>query len=584
MRHDRSSARLAVSGWPWLLALLVTAPLLAPGFVLSYDMVFVPRQDLLPASLGLSGPLPRAVPMDAVVALATTVVPGQVLQKVVLVGLLAMAGWGAARLVPTDSLAARTAAASWYVWNPYVAERLVLGHWALLVGYASLPWLVRAAWAVRSGDQARAEVGLLAALVPSALVPSGGLVALLTVVPVLLVRPGRREWRALGLVVGAWTLLNAPWWLPGLLHPGRGLSGSTGGEVFAARAEGVVGTIGSLLGLGGVWNAEVVPTSRELGAAAIWLVLVLVVAGFGVRPLVRATGPGGVGLLVAAGTGLVLAAAGALPGLSDALGWVVQSVPGGGLLRDGQKLVAPLAVAESVAFGLGCVRLTERLSQTPGRALRTMLVLVPLLAMPDLAWGVAGRLQPVPYPGDWSSVRSALAQHPDSGDVVSLPWQAFRAFGWNDRRVLLDPAPRYLPTTVVVDDTLLVGGVAVSGEDPRAAEVDAALATGRPAVETLPALGVGWLLVEHGTPGAVDPGLLDGAATVYAGHDLTLLRLAPTTSPPLPAWAPAVVVVDVVALLLAVVLVACVAWSNLRRGRAPTARVRTAIEPPSEVP
>ncbi len=32
-----------------------------------------------------------------------------------------------------------------YVWSPFVAERLVLGHWPVLVGYAVLPWVVDAA-------------------------------------------------------------------------------------------------------------------------------------------------------------------------------------------------------------------------------------------------------------------------------------------------------------------------------------------------------------------------------------------------------------------------------------------------------
>lgn len=582
MRHDRSSARVAVAGWPWLLALLVTGPLLAPGFVLSYDMVFVPRQDLLPASLGLSGPLPRAVPMDALVAFATTVVPGQVLQKMVLVGLLGMAGWGAARLVPSDSWAARAAAASWFVWNPYVAERLVIGHWALLVGYASLPWLVRAAWHVRSG-QPRAQLSMLALLVPSALVPSGGLVALLTVLPVLAVRPARREWRAMGLVVAGWLVLNAPWWLPGVLHPARGMSGSTGTDVFAARAEGIVGTVGSLLGLGGIWNADVVPTSRELVVAAVWLLLVLVVAGFGVRPLLDQTGAAGIGLLVAGGLGLLLAAAGALPGVRDLLGWVVHSLPGGGLLRDGQKLLAPLAVAEAVTFGLGCVRVTERLSAGGARALRLALVVVPLLAMPDLAWGAAGRLQPVDYPGDWQAVRSILQQDPSGGDVVSLPWQAFRSFGWNDDRVLLDPAPRWLPRTVVVDDTLVVGGVSVSGEDPRAQAVADALATRRPAVQTLPPLGIGFVLVEHGTPGDYPTRLLDGAEPVHQGQDLTLLRLGPASSPALPSWAPAVLVADGLAALLAVALTCGAAWSNRRIGTGAPARLRPSSGSSNEV-
>ena len=69
-RRDRTPwpARLLALG----IALVVTGPALGPGFVLLRDMVFVPRQDLDLDALGLSGGLPRAVPVDAVTALLTT--------------------------------------------------------------------------------------------------------------------------------------------------------------------------------------------------------------------------------------------------------------------------------------------------------------------------------------------------------------------------------------------------------------------------------------------------------------------------------------------------------------------------------
>ncbi len=552
--RDKSAAkawpRFLVGAWPWLLALAVTAPLLAPGFVLSYDMVFVPRQSLVPEALGLGGPLPRAVPVDAVLALVTQVVPGALIQKAVLVLLLGFAGWGAATLVPSNSPVARLAAATWYVWNPYVAERLVLGHWTLLVGYASLPWLVRAAIDLRHGHPG-AQLRVVALLVPSALAAGPAVIALLTVVPVLAYRPDARLARRLGVTGAGWVVLNAPWWLPALLHPTSGLSPDGGVAAFAARAEGPVGTLGSVLGLGGVWNADVVPDSRGLVTAALFLVVLLAVSALGLRPLVSGLGGGGAGLVVAAGVGLTVALLGAVGPLHEALGWAVTSLPGAGLVRDGQKFLAPFALAQSLAFALGCVAVGRYLGAGAGRVVPAALLLLPLAVLPDLAWGVGGRLQPVDYPDDWAVVRQLVADEPDTGDVVALPWQSFRAFGWNGGRVVLDPAPRWLTTTVVVDDTLTVGGQSVGGEDPRAAEVGTILGSGLPLAEALPPLGVGWVLIERGTPGSLDRESLAGATTVFSGADLELVRLGPTTSPDLPPWAPAVVVVDLLAVMVA---------------------------------
>src|SRR5687767_6796893 len=142
---DGAWTRPESSPWParalaLVVALLVTAPALGPGFVLLRDMVFVPRQDLDLAALGLGGTLPRAVPIDSVMALLTAVVPGHLVQKAVLVGIVLAAVLGAARLVPAGPDGRRGLAGAVaglvYGWSPYLAERLLMGHWTLLLAYA----------------------------------------------------------------------------------------------------------------------------------------------------------------------------------------------------------------------------------------------------------------------------------------------------------------------------------------------------------------------------------------------------------------------------------------------------------------
>jgi len=38
-----------------------------------------------------------------------------------------------------------------FTWTAYVAERLLIGHWSVLVAYACLPWIVAAGLRVRAG-------------------------------------------------------------------------------------------------------------------------------------------------------------------------------------------------------------------------------------------------------------------------------------------------------------------------------------------------------------------------------------------------------------------------------------------------
>ena len=63
---------------------------------------------------------------------------------------------------------------------------------------------------------------------------------------------------------------------------------------FAARADTPFGSVGSLLMLGGGWNAQTVPKGYGGAWSALWLAVVIVaLAGYlARRPARRAAGPG----------------------------------------------------------------------------------------------------------------------------------------------------------------------------------------------------------------------------------------------------------------------------------------------------
>src|SRR5579859_1539787 len=124
------------------LGLLAVGPGLRRGYLLTYDMVFVPREPFAAALPGLAPP--RAVPSDLVIAVASRIVPGDVFQKIVLLPIFVLGCAGVASLLDREPVLARLAGGVFYAWNPYVGERLIIGHWALLLGYAGLPWALRA--------------------------------------------------------------------------------------------------------------------------------------------------------------------------------------------------------------------------------------------------------------------------------------------------------------------------------------------------------------------------------------------------------------------------------------------------------
>jgi hypothetical protein len=241
------------------------------------------------------------------------------------------------------------------------------------------------------------------------------------------------------------------------------------------------------------------------------------------------------------------------------------------LLRDGQKFLIPYALVVALGFALGAERLADRLARrfepAAGRVLLTSAVLLPIVLLPDLAFGGAGALRPVRYPADWDAVATRVAAAP--GEVLSLPFEGYQRYAWARGAVVRDPAPRYLDAPVLMNDALRVGTVTVDGESPRVAQAREHLAAGRPAA----ALGVRWVLVRRESTGDPPASVLTGLDLAYDGPHLRLWEN------PSPAAATAPVagrrVPALVAHLFAATIMIFVAVALLRTRRRPWYRPRT---------
>lgn len=526
--HASGRAHLGVFLTVLASACLVLGPvLLSRGYVLVGDMTFVPRQPWKPMWLGLDGSLPRAVPADAFVSVISYAVPGDLLQKALLLGVLVLGGWGVVRLLEGLTPTARAGGALLYVWNPYVYERLAIGHWGLLLGLAALPWVVGAAHRVRErvpGSLPSLWLWLAVAAFSS---PTGGVVAAL----VALVMSVARSARAWNLKVAVTVVvLNLPWIVPGAL--GHAAASDPGGvQAFAARADTPLGVLGSLAGLGGIWKTSIVPDERAswvFAGAAVVVSAVALVALWRSRPgsVQPVLGVGRNRLLTCAVAGLALAW---LP-TTSAGAWVLEELiersPGAGLLRDSQKWLMPFVLVVAIGFGVLLDRLAVRLrghDEVLGWLLLPLAAL-PVLLLPGLAWGQTGGLRAVEYPHEWQQVAARLeAAGAEDDRVAVLPWSAYVRYRWNDNRAALDPAIRFFPGEIVTNnDLVLADGRVVRGEDSRGRAIGAAVEAGKPLAPVLRAQGVRWALVEKGVPSS-HPVVAPDGVVVHDGHELTLV-------------------------------------------------------------
>ncbi len=239
-------------GYALVLVLLLAAPLLRPGYLLLRDAVSTPRSYVSANALGLTS-APRATPQDFAVALASHLVDGGVVVKALLLLGLWLAGWGAARLVATALPAAGAAgqfvAITLAIWNPYVAERLLQGHWSLLVGYGCLPWVATAMLTMRTtvGAGWFGLFGLAFWVALAGLTPSGLLLAA-TVAVVCVAMPARA---------------------PALAMWGRGVGLRAGGCAALADGVGAGLVVDQPHGSQSAWGYRVRAT-RRTGAGHAW--------------------------------------------------------------------------------------------------------------------------------------------------------------------------------------------------------------------------------------------------------------------------------------------------------------------------
>jgi hypothetical protein len=474
---------------------VVTGPLLAPGYLLLRDAVSTPRSFLSDAALGLSDAAPRALPQDFAVALASQIVDGGVVVKALLICGLWLAGWGGARLaaavLPDAGVPGQVVAATLAVWNPYVAERLLQGHWSLLVGYGCLPWVAATVLRMRiSGRPLRAEICALVFWTALAGLTPTGLMLAATVALVCSFGPGSGRSRGLcasvSLVVAF--LAALPWLTAAVVAGSLSSSQAEGVPAFAARAEPGLATLGSLASLGGIWNGDAVPSSRTTLFAVVAAVVLLGVVAAGLPVVIRT--PSAVPLLVLAAAAVVVPALMATtPGLA-AVEATVRALPGLGVLRDAQKWVALAVPGYTLAAAAAVMTLRRWM---PAFAAAAVCSLALIATLPDLAWGVGGKVVAVQYPAGW--VAAAATINADPRPVAMLSTGSMREFPWAGDAPVLDPLPRWVRADVLTTGDLTISGRLVPGEGGRARDVERLLATGADAA-ALASAGVGWLVTE----------------------------------------------------------------------------------------
>ncbi len=456
-----------------LLALAIMLPLLWPGYILTLDMVFTPH-------LPMPEQMSSSYLFHAALHYLNLVVPSQIIEKLLLFIILLLSGMGMFYLVryiqtsrsDVDEVAVWGAYVGgfFYMVNPFTYSRFMAGQYAVLLGYALLPFFARALLrflAVPTFERV---------LVLSMWLTVIGIVSVHTLglAAVLIVMSGLSYiWRypkrwilpiVYGLIGLAIFVLASGYWLwplvKGTSNQGQAVAAFTVNDqtAFATTGDGLVGKLGNVLQLQGFWaetqGMYLLPQDQLPGWGLV-LIVFWAICGFGVRWLWRNYRAlavvfccAGLAALIVAITGT--GSAGALAGF-----------------REPHKFVGLLAMAYALFAGLGTAAIlawAKRKNYLLASGLTFVLILIPVLLTPTMFWGFAGQLAPRHYPDDWFALNSYLAADSDDFSVLSLPWHGYMHYQFAGR-VIANPSEDFFDKPVIASNELEFNGAAPTFPD-----------------------------------------------------------------------------------------------------------------------
>lgn len=467
-----------------LMTAAIMLPLLAPGYILTLDMVFTPELRM-----------PDAISNDwlwhTFLHVLNVVIPSQILQKLILVSIPLLAGIGMHRLVeyirsqstalqklgPAEQWAVYSAGV-FYAANPFTYSRFMAGQYAVLLGYALVPFFAKAllSFIIAPSKRAIRTVVLYALVISIISIHTLGSLAIITVVCAGVALWSQRHnlniikqyvpLAAAGALI--FILASSYWLLP--LTVGQGNTAHTI-QQFDASHTAAFATVGgtelarivNVLNLHGFWlepyGRYLIP-QQEAGWGTLRLLLWIVVGGGLIvcwrRARSVAVAVGLIGLIA------VVLATGVPASLLTALGY-----------REPHKFAGLVAGVFAVALAFGGLWLLNRAKQK-SESLYTLvasgLLLVVILFTPTMYWGFGRQLTPRHYPADWFTLNQRLNAEPGTFQTLFLPWHQYMSFNFAGR-VIANPAQRFFDRPMLVSTDPELGHIKPDEQDKSIAQL-----------------------------------------------------------------------------------------------------------------
>jgi hypothetical protein len=484
-----------ISGWQPLalitvLAWLIMAPLLRPGFVFALDMAPTPVWRL-PHSVTSS------YPFYALMHTLNIVVPGDILQKLLLIVIFLLAGLGMyylyqkieATTPEAGSLYGAYFAAIFYVINPYTYSRFMAGQFAVLLGYALIPWFTRSLLRMAEAPDGRKAIGtgLWAAAIGIVSIHSLGLAAIVTITSLCLAAWRHRDNKpvlkklsgATALLGVVFVVLSCYWLVPLIMGSGstsaaiRGF-GAGDQQAFATLGDSAVSRLAHITHLQGFWAEQYGLYHPSQTIKPLWwlgwlLLFCLIIAGF-IRYLRKGKRAEVVLLTVVASIAALLAAGIFVTWLSNYL-----AVFAG--YREPHKFTGLVVLAYAILAGSGVTWLQQWAKQRSSSLtspLPALTLVVPFLLALNMLVGGGHQLSSRQYPESWYRANAILNQDQSQSKVLFLPWHLYMHFGFA-AALMVNPADNFFDKPTLISNNPEIGHSSPNNPDPQKAKINSLL-------------------------------------------------------------------------------------------------------------
>lgn len=459
---------------------LVLWQLLSNGYILTMDMVWGPHINLH----ATIGSLVNSMPMGYFFGFLTFVLNGWIAQKIYLIIIFFLLFYLPLHFFKKIFKLENTGGGEYiaslvFAINPFVYERFLAGHWALILGYAllvpTIAYLVDYCreWNNKNLFKLFAIIVILG-VVSIHILMIALIIVFISILCNLIYQKGNLVFFKQSILLGVFVLIASSYWIvPAIFGTATPLAtfSPEHWEVFKTAGSGYLGTLTNVLSLHGFW-AEHEPWIERfvLPKSGGWVFITALISFFllittGIYAGLKEKQSRRIAFfMICLMFFAVIFSCGVGEGIFRNFNiWMFEHIYFWKGFRDSEKWSAVVALLYSLFAGLGARTILLYFQNIKyKRVAFYVLVAVPIFYTPMMLFGVVGQLKTVEYPKSWQVVNDVLKEDKNCR-MLFLPWHQYYYLKFNDGILTANLSQNYFDCDVVFGLNMELGSINSQG-------------------------------------------------------------------------------------------------------------------------